>query len=288
MTSPRPTVCLTFDFDAMSLWLGTFRMSTPTAMSRGEFGARVGVPRILDLLEREGVPASFYIPGHTVNSFPDLARRIAAAGHEIGHHGYLHESPVNLSEAEERAVLDRGLEAIERATGGRPTGYRSPAWDLSDNSIALLLEYGFEYDSSMMAQDFEPYRCRAGDVAHADRAYEFGDEVDLVEFPVSWTLDDFPLMEFVLNPVLPGLAAAERARSMWTADLDWMADNVPGGVFGITFHPQVIGRGSRLQVVADLIDHARQRDARFARVGDVVREWKAAHPFAPAPGAPSA
>ncbi len=288
MTTSRPTVCLSFDFDAMSLWLGTFRASTPTAMSRGEFGARVGVPRILELLEREGIPASFFIPGHTVDSFPELARRIAAAGHEIGHHGYLHESPVNLSEAEERRVLDQGLEAIDRATGGRPVGYRSPAWDLSDSSVALLLEYGFEYDSSMMAQDFEPYRCRAGDVAHTDRGYEFGEEVDLVEFPVSWTLDDFPLMEFVLNPVFPGLAAPDQARSMWIGDFDWMVDHVPGGVFGITFHPQVIGRGSRMQIVTDLIAHAKERGARFARVCDVVREWKAEHPFATGAGTPSA
>ncbi|MFN8186006.1 MAG: polysaccharide deacetylase [Gaiellales bacterium] len=288
MTDQSPTVCLTFDFDAMSLWLGTFRASTPTAMSRGEFGARVGVPRILDLLEREGIPASFFIPGHTVDSFPDLARRIADAGHEIGHHGYLHESPVNLSEDEERRVLDRGIESIERATGQRPVGYRSPAWDLSDNSVALLLEYGFEYDSSMMAQDFEPYRCRLGDVAHTDRAYEFGEEVDLVEFPVSWTLDDFPLMEFVLSPVLPGLGSADQARSLWIGDLDWMADNVPGGVFGITFHPQVIGRGGRLQVIADLIEHAKARGARFSRVCDVVRDWAVEHPLTSGPSAPAA
>jgi peptidoglycan/xylan/chitin deacetylase (PgdA/CDA1 family) len=279
----NPTVCLSFDFDAMSLWLGTFKMTTPTAMSRGEFGARVGVPRILDTLDRHDIKATFYIPGHTVDTYPRLAKEIAERGHEIGHHGYLHESPVFLDEAQERRVLDRGLESIERATGARPLGYRSPAWDLSDNSMRLLLEYGFEYDSSMMAQDFEPYWCRVGDVAQTESAYEFGDEVELVEFPVSWTLDDFPQMEFVLNPVLPGLSEPDKSKRMWIGDLDWMAKNVPGGIFGMTFHPQVIGRGARMQILEDMITHAKQLEGvRFARVCDAVRTWKAAHPLSTA------
>jgi peptidoglycan/xylan/chitin deacetylase (PgdA/CDA1 family) len=275
-----PTVCLTFDFDAMSLWMGTFKVTTPTAMSRGEFGARVGVPRILEILGRSEIKATFYVPGHTVDTYPDLAKRIIAEGHEIGHHGYLHESPVFLDEKEEREVIDRGLESIERATGERPVGYRSPAWDLSDNSIPLLLEYGFEYDSSMMAQDFEPYRCRVGDVPNLDKAYEFGKEVDLVEFPVSWTLDDFPQMEFVLNPVLPGLSEPEKAKRMWIGDLDWMVRNVPDGIFGMTFHPQVIGRGGRMQILEDMIDHAKEIDGvTFSTVRDAVRGWAAAHSF---------
>jgi peptidoglycan/xylan/chitin deacetylase (PgdA/CDA1 family) len=276
----NPTVCLTFDFDAMSLWMGTFKVTTPTAMSRGEFGARVGVPRILDILERNDIKGTFYIPGHTVDTYPDLTKRIHDAGHEIGHHGYLHESPVFLEEKEERAVIDRGIESIERATGARPVGYRSPAWDLSDNSIPLLLEYGFEYDSSMMAQDFEPYRCRVGDVPNGDKAYEFGKEVDLVEFPVSWTLDDFPQMEFVLNPVLPGLSEPDKAKRMWLGDLDWMVRNVPGGIFGMTFHPQVIGRGGRMQILEDMIDHAKAIDGlTFSTVRDAVRGWKSANGF---------
>jgi peptidoglycan/xylan/chitin deacetylase (PgdA/CDA1 family) len=277
----KPTVCLTFDFDAMSLWMGTFKVTTPTAMSRGEFGARVGVPRILDMLERNGINGTFYIPGHTVDTYPDLCKRIHAGGHEIGHHGYLHESPVFLEEKEEREVLDRGLESIERVTGERPVGYRSPAWDLSDNSIPLLLEYGFEYDSSMMAQDFTPYRCRVGDVPHGDKAYEFGKEVDLVEFPVSWTLDDFPQMEFVLNPVLPGLSEPDKAKRMWLGDLDWMVRNVPDGIFGMTFHPQVIGRGGRMQILEDMIDHAKEIEGvTFSTVRDAVRGWKSQNSFA--------
>ena len=195
-----PTVCLTFDFDAISVWLGTLGVATPTYVSRGEFAANVAAPRILDLLEREDVRATWYIPGLDVDTYPDVCKRIRDAGHEIGHHGYCHEGPTSLQEAEERTVLERGLDALDRVLGVRPAGYRSPAFDLSPNSTRLLVEYGFSYDSSMMARDFELYRCRTGDVIHSDRAVEFGPEIDLVEVPVSWTLDDFPLLEFAMVP----------------------------------------------------------------------------------------
>jgi peptidoglycan/xylan/chitin deacetylase (PgdA/CDA1 family) len=278
------TVCLTFDFDAMSIWLAMGGAARPSALSRGEFGARVGLGRILALLERESVPATFYVPGHTVDTYPELCRDIAERGHEIGHHGYLHESPADLDPAEERRVLERGLEAIERATGVRALGYRSPGWELSDVSVELLLEYGFEYDSSMMAQDFELYRCRQGDVASRDGAYVFGREVDLVEFPVSWSLDDYPQMEFVKSLALPGLSGYDKALGMWTTDFDYMVENIPGGVFGITFHPQVIGRGGRMRILERLIAHIEDTPgASFRRVIDTVRDWRAAHPFIDSP-----
>jgi peptidoglycan/xylan/chitin deacetylase (PgdA/CDA1 family) len=280
MNTNQPTVCITFDFDAFSLWLGpALDLSSPTMMSRGEFGGRVGAPRILDFLEREGIPASFYVPGHTAESFPDVCRRILEDGHEIGHHGYLHESPVHLTLEQEREMYERGFEALDRVVGTRPTGYRSPAWDLSPNSIDLQLEFGFDYDSSMMADDFRIYRVRQGDVPHKDRGYEFGTEVDLVEFPVSWTLDDFPQMEYNITPMLPGLHGHEKTLAMWRNDFDFMCEEVPDGVFGITFHPQVIGRGSRFRILTQLVAHMQERGARFVRVDQAVSEWRAAHPF---------
>ena len=122
------------------------------------------VERILRLLEREGIPATFFVTGHTAETYPDHVRAIVAAGHEIGHHGYLHENPLALETTEhEREVLQRGLEALDRAAGVRPVGYRSPAWDNSPHTIELLLEYGFRYESSLMGNDFRPYWCRVGD-----------------------------------------------------------------------------------------------------------------------------
>ena len=162
MPADGPRVCLTFDFDAISIWPASFGLATPTALSRGEFGARVAVPRILDVLRREGVRATFFIPGHTVETFPAVCRRIVEEGHEVGHHGWMHESPLTLDAAAERDVLERGSASIERVLGVRPTGYRSPSWDLSPHSVPLLRELGFAYDSSMMAQDLEMYRVREG------------------------------------------------------------------------------------------------------------------------------
>jgi peptidoglycan/xylan/chitin deacetylase (PgdA/CDA1 family) len=275
------TVCLTFDFDALSIWLATGGGARPSALSRGEFGARVGLGRILTLLEREQVPATFYVPGHTVDTYPELCREIVERGHEIGHHGYLHESPADLDPAAERRVLERGIESIERATETRPAGYRSPGWELSDVSIELLLEHGFEYDSSMMAQDFELYRCRQGDAVSLDGPYVFGHEVDLVEFPVSWSLDDYPQMEFLKTAFLPGLSGYDKTLGMWTTDFDYMVENVPDGVFGITFHPQVIGRGGRMRILEQLIAHMKATPGTtFSRVVDTVRAWRDTHPFA--------
>lgn len=278
--SAGPTACLTFDFDALSIWLGPFALPTPSALSRGEFGARVGLGRILALLEREQIAATFYVPGHTVDSFPDHCREIVARGHEIGHHGYLHESPADLEPSEERRVLERGIESMERTLGTRPVGYRSPGWELSPASVDLLLEHGFEYDSSMMAQDFELYRCRQGDVPRTDGPYGFGHEVDLIEFPVSWSLDDYPQLEFAKG-FAPGLSDYDKTLSMWKTDFDYMVEQVPQGVFGVTFHPQVIGRGGRMRILEGLIAHIKQTpSASFRRVIDVVREWRDAHPLA--------
>ena len=170
---------LTFDFDGMSGFIARGRTS-PTMLSRGEFGA-VGVERILRLLDRYGIAASFFIPGITIGTWPDHCRRIHEAGHEIGHHGWRHIPPAQLSREEEADELDRGIAAIEALTGRRPRGYRSPAWDLSENTVDLLLERGFIYDSSMMGHDTRPYRVRRGDVIHEDEASAFGEETALLE-----------------------------------------------------------------------------------------------------------
>jgi peptidoglycan/xylan/chitin deacetylase (PgdA/CDA1 family) len=280
MPTGKPlNVCLTFDFDAMCGWGEVFGMFSPTPLSRGEFGPRVAVPRLLDILRREGVRAAFYTPGHTIDSYPVLCRRIIDEGHEIGHHGYFHESPVDLEEADERRVLEKGLEAMERNLDGyRPVGYRSPAFDLSPNSTRILREYGFTYDSSMMAQDFEPYWCRTGDRMPRDRGFEFGKEIDLVEMPVSWSLDDFIQLEYVVTPnlLLPGAQTPRQVEERWLEDLDFAAEEVPGGVFVMTFHPQCIGRGARIRIVERMIDHSRRLGANLVTPREAAESWAAA------------
>ncbi len=176
-------------------------MTSPSAVSRGEFSGRVAVPRVLDVLKRESVTASFFVPGITIEAWPDLCHRILDEGHEIGHHGYHHITPVTMEEAAERERLERGLDAMDRVLNGhRALGYRSPGAELSPNSARLLAENGFIYESSMSAQDFEPYWCRTGDVIEPNGVATFGPEIELLEIPFSWTLADFPQTEFVPTP----------------------------------------------------------------------------------------
>lgn len=272
------TVCLTFDFDALSLWLGSMGATSPSMISRGEFGV-VGAERILRLLDRHGLPATFFVTGHTAETYPDSVRAIAAGGHEIGHHGYLHENPVALpSEEEERRVLERGFEALDRVVGVRPVGYRSPAWDNSPYTIDLLLEHGFRYESSLMGSDFVPYWCRTGDVIQPDGPYLFGEPVDLVEMPVSWLLDDFPHFEYlrVGSRVYPGLSAPSKVEEIWRDELDYMCCEVPGGVFTLTMHPQVIGRGHRMLMLERLVEHMMAIETvRFTTLADAAEAFRA-------------
>jgi peptidoglycan-N-acetylglucosamine deacetylase len=282
MTTATATVCLTFDFDAISLWIGPFGATSPSAISRGEFGA-VGARRILELLDRKGIPASFFVTGHTADTYPHIVRDIAAAGHEIGHHGYLHENPISLGTREkEREVLELGFAALERAAGVRPTGYRSPAWDNSPFTIELLLEYGFRYESSLMGNDFTPYWCRVGDVVRPDGPYGFGAEVDLVEMPVSWILDDFPHFENVhlaSGLLTVGLSAPSKVEEIWQGEFDFMYRQVPDGVFNLTMHPQVIGRGHRMLMLERLVDYiAGHPGVTFSRLGDAADGFRAANP----------
>jgi len=152
----RVAVALTFDFDAESAWLGSFKVDTPSALSRGAYGANEGIGRILSLLDKYQLPATFFIPGDTADRHPARTKAIAAAGHEIGHHGYSHEPPTGLTLTEEPEMIERGIDALVRQTGQRPRGYRSPAWELSHNTYDLLAEYDIDYDASQLAAD-RPY-----------------------------------------------------------------------------------------------------------------------------------
>ena len=277
MTSTTHSACLTFDFDAMSAWITSLGTNNPSMISRGEF-AIVGVQRVLDVLRRHDVRATFFVPGHTVLAFPALIERIAADGHELGHHGWAHENPAGLDRDDEQRVLELGLAAFERVVGGRPYGYRSPAWDLSPCSIELLLAAGFAYDSSCMGSDFSPYYLRAGDRWSADDPYVFGETTRLVEVPVSWTLDDVPQFEPVPG-VFAGFGDPEKVFGVWQAEFDYLVAHEPGGVFNLTMHPECIGRGHRVARLERLVEHIAAGDVGFASLSDVAGRWRRANPL---------
>lgn len=269
---PRHIACLTFDFDALSLWIAR-GMTTPTPLSRGEFGL-VGSERILALLARHDIKATWFIPGHTLESFPEICARIAAAGHEIGHHGWTHRKPSELPRDEEAAELLRANEQIEKISGRKARGYRSPAWDLSPFTLDLLIENGFVYDSSMMGHDYLPYHARTGDEAPLLEPARFGRTTPIVEMPISWSLDDFPHFEYLVGPagILPGLGAGSDVLANWTEDYDYMTEILDWGVITYTFHPFVSGRGHRMKLMDRLIRHLKNGGAEFMTLEDAAAE----------------
>lgn len=275
---PAGYLCLTFDFDALSAWVARGQL-TATPRSRGEFAA-VAVPRLLRLLGDRGLASTWFIPGHTARTYPDLCREITAQGHEVALHGDVHENVAALPEADERRVLHRSFKTLAEVTGVEPVGFRAPAWDLSDHSVLLLNELGLDYDSSLMAHDHAPYFCRTGDVVDDD-GVRWGEPTRLVEVPVSWTLDDFPYLEFLRAPsaVFPGLRDPGEMFASWTLDLAWMLRETDRGVLTVTFHPEVIGRGHRLIHLERWLDQTLSEDVEAVTAARVAKLFRAGEPL---------
>jgi peptidoglycan-N-acetylglucosamine deacetylase len=269
---PRHIVCLTFDFDTQSGFIAR-GLTTPTPLSRGEFGAMAS-RRILDLLKSRGISATWFVPGFTIESWPRECEAVVAGGHEIAHHSWAHIPPATQSREEEEADLIRANDAIARLTGRKARGYRSPSWDLSEHTIDLLLRHGFHYDSSLMGSDYFPYRARRGDIAKLGERFHFGEETALVEMPISWSLDDYPHFEFVRtgSTILPGLQPARAVMQSWLDEFLYMKKSVDRGTLTYTMHPFVIGRGYRMIALEDLIDGLGKEGAVFMTMEDAARE----------------
>jgi peptidoglycan-N-acetylglucosamine deacetylase len=265
---PASTVCLTFDFDALSVWFGYAR-TTPAMLARGEYGARVGVPRVLELLDRDRLRATFFVPGHTVESFPRETESILGRGHELAHHSYAHVDPSQQSRDEEVADMERALGVLERI-GVRPLGFRSPSADLSDSTLELVEEHGFVYDSSLMADDYRPFHPRIGDRVSRTEPLVRGRESRLWELPMSFELDDWVHFQFNFDPYRKGGATPSAVLEIWREEFDWMNEHLDGGVLTVCMHPQVIGRGHRIAMLERFIEHCLGAGARFAALGDVA------------------
>jgi peptidoglycan-N-acetylglucosamine deacetylase len=257
------SVALTFDFDAESAWLGAFKVDTPSALSRGAYGANEGVPRILKLLEKYNLPATFYIPGDTADRHPDVTKQIIDAGHEVGHHGYLHEAPHVLTPDEERTMIERGLEALAKH-GVKPRGYRSPSWELSKATYGLLAEYGFEYDASQLARD-RPYWVE-----------DQGKRTNIVEVPSAWELCDSSHFLFAYNPVyLMGMSGPSKVEEIWREDFLGMYAEGGDICYVLTMHPQIIGRHHRMQMLERVIQLILEHDnIWWAQMHEIADEFR--------------
>ena len=168
----------------------------------------------------KGVRATFFVPGHTALAYPALAREVLDAGHEIGHHGFVHEKIGALSPEDERAVFARGQASLQDVLSAHPVGYRSPSWEFTPETLRILVDHGLLYDSSLMGSDFIPYFVRVGDRFATDQPYHFGEATSVMEFPVSWVLDDFPYFELVRGRSA-GLRSPDEVLDIWTAEFDF-------------------------------------------------------------------
>jgi len=272
---PRHIVCLTFDFDTQSGFIAR-GMTTPTPLSRGEFGATAS-GRILKFLNERDIKATWFVPGFTIESWPKESAAVVEAGHEIGHHSWAHIPPANQTRQEEEADLVRANDNIVKLTGRKARGYRSPSWDLSAHTVDLLIQHGFLYDSSLMGADYIPYRARRGDIVELGKPYRFGEATSLIEMPISWSLDDYPHFEFVrtAQSVLPGLQPARAVMQSWHDEFRYMKKTVDWGVLTITMHPFVIGRGYRMLALEGLVTKLAKDGAVFMTMEQAAQEARA-------------
>lgn len=279
-------VSIGVDVDAVAGWLGSYGgEDSPDDISRGLFAGEVGSPRLLKLFERYGLKTTWFIPGHSVETFPEQMQAVAAAGHEIGIHGYSHENPIAMTPEQEEAVLDRSIELITALAGKRPTGYVAPWWEFSRVTNELLLKKGIKYDHSLMHNDFSPYYVRVGDnwtkIDYSQQPESWmkplvrGQETDLVEIPANWYLDDLPPMMFIKKaPNSHGFVNPRHLEEMWRDQFDWVYRELDYAVFPITIHPDVSGRPQVLLMLERLIEHIQGlAGVRFATMDEIADDF---------------
>ena len=274
------------DVDAVAGWLGSYGgEDSPDDISRGLFAGEVGSPRLLSLFERRGIKTTWFMPGHSIETFPEQVAAVAAAGHEVGIHGYSHENPIEMTPEQEESVLDRCIGLVTKLSGKRPTGYVAPWWEFSPVSNELLLKKGIKYDHSLMHRDYEPYNVRVGDswtkIDYAKRPEDWmhplkrGRETDLIEIPASWYLDDLPPMMFIKKaPNSHGFVNPRDIEQIWRDQFDWVYREMDHAVFPITIHPDVSGRPQVLMMLERLYAYMTSHPGvRFATLNDMADDF---------------
>lgn len=280
------------DIDAVAGWLGSYGgEDSPHDIQRGMFAGEVGVPRLLNLFKKYDIKMTWFIPGHSAETFPHMIERIVEDGHEVGGHGYSHENAVEMSDQQERDVIFTSTELLEKMTGTRPVGYITPWWEMSARTAATLIEAGYEYDKSQGLHDFQPFYARVHDswtkIDYTKPAetwmkpLERGTEIDLVEFGGIWEVDDLPPMMFNKhNPNSYGFTNPRDIEQMWQDQFDWVYNNYDYAVFPFTIHPDVSGRPHVLSMLERLIKHmAALPGVSFEPSRDIARDFRRRFPF---------
>ena len=246
---------VTFDVDGETVWWEdpATQRAPPGSLSHGRYGPQSAVPKILELLERHRLRATFFMPSWIAETYPEVARSIVAAGHELGAHGVRHESPSTLEREEELRTLRESREVLQKITGATVVGYRAPSWALSESTLGLVAQEGFLYSSNLMDSDL-PY------VHHEPRG--------LVELPVSWVLDDAAHFWFDEDSWNKPLVSAASVALLWKEDFE--AAYEKGGYFNLTLHPQFIGRPARIKMLDEFLAWTRGFPAVWFATGEEV------------------
>lgn len=242
----RVAVGLSFDVDTEPVWMGFLGQFSPSYMARGQYGARVGVGRILALLDKYNIPATFFWQGTTFSLHEDVVRKVMdKQQHEIGFHSWVHENPMQLSEDQEREVYRKALDVFTKVTGKTPVGIRTAAWDFTESTLKLIQEFGFLYDSSLMADD-RPYMLQSN-----------GQETPVIELPVEWILDDWPVFQLNWATHHVAIRNGDDVFQLWADEFDVAYEE--GTTFILTMHPQVIGHRYRIKMLERLVQHMQRK-----------------------------
>lgn len=294
MASKKKIICaFGTDIDSVAGWIGSYGGGdSPSDIQRGVFASEVGNIRLLNLFKKYKLKTTFFIPGHSMESFPDQVKRIADEGHEIGAHGYLHENPVAMTPTQEEDVLAHCVDLIEKVSGQKPRGYVAPWWEMSNSTAALLLKYGFKYDHSQGYRDFQPFYARVGDkwnlIDYSKSAKDWmkpmvhGKEIDLVEVGANWYVDDLPPMLFMKKaPNSHGFVNPRDIEEMWRDQFDWVYREMDYAVFAFTIHPDVSGRPQVLLMLERLIEHINKHEGvEWMTFEEIAEDFRKRYPFA--------
>ncbi|EGC1016289.1 polysaccharide deacetylase [Campylobacter coli] len=279
------------DIDAVAGWLRSYGgEDSPDDISRGLFAGEVGIPRLLKLFKKYNIPATWFAPGHSIETFPEQMKMIVDAGHEIGAHGYSHENPIAMSAKQEEDVLLKSIELIEKISGKKPSGYVAPWWEFSNITNELLLKHGIKYDHSLMHNDFTPYYVRVGDkwtkIDYSKDAKEWmkplvrGQETDLIEIPANWYLDDLPPMMFIKkSPNSFGFVSPRDIGQMWIDQFDWVYREMDYAIFPMTIHPDVSARPQVLLMHERIIEHINKHEGvKWVNLNDMADDFSKRFP----------
>ncbi|HIU17156.1 MAG TPA: polysaccharide deacetylase [Candidatus Avidesulfovibrio excrementigallinarum] len=279
------------DVDAVAGWLGSYGgEDSPDDISRGMFAGEVGTYRLLKMFKKFGLTTTWFVPGHSAETFPDVMKAIVDAGHEIGVHGYSHENPLAMTPDQEEIVLDYCIDIITKLSGKRPTGYVAPWWEFSMVTNELLLKKGIKYDHSLMHNDHHPYYVRVGDswtkIDYSQDPHEWmkplvrGEETDLIEIPANWCLDDLPPMMFIKkSPNSYGFTNPRDIEDMWRAQFDYVYREYDYAVFPMTIHPDVSGRPHVIMALERLTQHMLSHPGvRFVTMDEMAEDFRKRYP----------